>query len=365
MTTPITKRLHMNAFKKASVAKQAKDPGKKFTAKDKVKDAKGNLYEGTATGSMGSAGQILTQKAPKAKSGGTAGVPWENKMISLYEGGTSIDELVKAKHGTKEGFTKLFKGKTFGKNVKKSTGTPGNVEFDYKPKLTEAKKGSTVDTSTSWSAADERMKVDSITYNLGRNKKKMERYGGAQNEKGEWVIGIDDPTTKQKRKFAEYKAKYDINKLNLDRAMAQAAAGKDAQITARFEYGTTMDKAQKGGQNVKADPDTKSIKTFEEENKAKVSTGDLSSSGDTPAATVNNAVSNSGQAFTEGLKQKSAQVDPFKNRSNSNESYDVKSMTKDFSTSTAPVFKRSKPASSMLKKSGMKMGGFGSKTYKK
>jgi hypothetical protein len=360
MTTPITKRLHMNAFKKASVAKQTK----KFSAKENVQDAEGNLYEGTASGNTGSAGRILSNKAPKAKPGGTAGVSWERKMIDLYEGGTSIDELVKKKHGTKEGFVALFKGKTFGKNAKRSTGTPGNVDFGLKPKLTEAKKGSTVDTSTSWSAADERMKVDSITYNLQHNKKKMEKYKGAQNEKGEWVIGIDDPTTKQKRKFEEYKSKYMINKLNLDRALAQATAGKDAQITARFEYGTTMDKAQKGGQNVKANPDTKTIEKFKEENKAKANAGSLQSSGDTSEATVNNAMSNSGDAFTEGLKQKSAQVNPFKDKDISNTASDVKSMTRDFSTS-APIYKRSKPGTSMLKKSGMKMGGFGSKTYKK
>lgn len=357
MTTPITKRLHMNAFKKASVAKQTR-----FSATEKVKNKEGNLLVGTATGS---AGQILTEpalKAPKAKAGGTAGDPWKNKMYKLYEGGVDIPALVKEGHGTTEGLTKLFKGKTLGKNVKKST--PGNVKFDYKPELTKKKKGSTVDTSTYWSATDARLKADSLSYNQRKNTKKLQKYGGTFDpESRTWAV---DPkaSAKQKRRFNEYNQKFIIGQAELDRATSQALAGKDSQITARFEYGTKMEKAQKGGESVKAPGGTKTKEKFEDENRAKTTAGNvLSKSGENKSDTVNNAVSNSAQGFTEGLKQK-AKIDPFENKNqDSPRAYDVKSMTKDFST--APVFKKYGSASSMLKKSGMKMGGFGSKTYKK
>ena len=78
-------------------------------------------------------------KIPEAISGGTAGTPWENSMKKLFQDGASIADLVKAKHGTTEGLTNLFKGLKQGSNTPASVTTTTSAD----PLTETIKKGPT------------------------------------------------------------------------------------------------------------------------------------------------------------------------------------------------------------------------------
>ena len=67
-------------------------------------------------------------KIPEAVSGGTAGTPYEDKMKKLFQDGASIEDLVKANHGTTEGLTGLFTGLKQGSNNPSSTTTTTSAD---------------------------------------------------------------------------------------------------------------------------------------------------------------------------------------------------------------------------------------------
>jgi len=74
-----------------------------------------------------------------AISGGTPGTEWETTMKNYYKDGASIEDLVKAGHGSTDGLTNLFEGLTQGSN------TPGKttITTGANPLTETIKKGPT------------------------------------------------------------------------------------------------------------------------------------------------------------------------------------------------------------------------------
>ena len=337
MNTPITKRIHMNAAKKNSIAKQTKPKTETgYYNKD------GKKYQYDASSTTNAAGANLA--APEAKSGGKAGVPWENKMKNLFKSGVSVDELVKKGHGTKEGLSNLFKG------LEQNTSTAsGEVEIKDKLVMKEPTKGTTVDTSTAYGVRQISRGQKKAARDVRRAKIKLSKLG-IQDTEGKWVAktGL---SARQKAKFEERQAELTGMKNTQKRIMDMAKAGVDPRLTARFESGTEMKAGTPGG------PDT-NVEGLETDKQVKdrlnkgVNLGTVSSKvGDMPQ----------GDALNDILrkdidKKESAQVTRPVSTVMSN------AASQGYSTMVAKKYNR---PTSMLKKSGMKMGGFGSKTYKK
>ena len=76
-----------------------------------------------------------TYEVPPAIAGGEAGDAYKNKMIEMYKGGASIEDLVKQKHGTVEGLTKLLEG------VTRTTTIPGEQTLQDIPSTNQGTPG--------------------------------------------------------------------------------------------------------------------------------------------------------------------------------------------------------------------------------
>ena len=348
MNTPITKRIHMNAAKKNSIAKQTKPKTETgYYNKD------GKKYQYDASSTTNAAGANLA--APEAKSGGKAGVPWENKMKNLFKSGVSVDELVKKGHGTKEGLSNLFKG------LEQNTSTAsGEVEIKDKLVMKEPTKGTTVDTSTAYGVRQISRGQKKAARDVRRAKIKLSKLG-IQDTEGKWVAktGL---SARQKAKFEERQAELTGMKNTQKRIMDMAKAGVDPRLTARFESGTEMKAGDAGGKPVK-DTSGKYQTQEDFENKAKqeagINLGSTNSQGDALNSKLGDMPQ--GDALNDILRK---DIDKKESAKVTRPVSTVMSNAASQGYSTMVAKKYNKPTS-MLKKSGMKMGGFGSKTYKK
>jgi hypothetical protein len=156
---------------------------------------------------------------------------------------------------------------------------------------------------------------------------------GSQNEKGKWAEK-DGLNARQKAKFEERQKELTGMKATRKRIMDMAKAGVDPTLSARFKSGTETKNVNLGTNGSDAGSTTGGENT-EGENTGGENTEKKNIGTDTPVGTD-----------TQVNKNKTAD------------------MSKGYSTS-AMFAKKYTPPTSMLKKSGMKMGGFGSKTYKK
>ena len=75
-----------------------------------------------------------TYEVPKAIGGGEAGDAYKNKMIEMYKGGASIEDIAGQGHGTVEGLTELLK------DVKQET-IPGSQTIKDIPSTTPGTPG--------------------------------------------------------------------------------------------------------------------------------------------------------------------------------------------------------------------------------
>jgi len=330
----------MNAAKKNSIAKQTK------TKKEKGyynKDGKRYQYDASSTPpTTSAAGASLT--APKAISGGKAGVDWENKMKDLFKSGVSVDALVKEGHGTKEGLSNLFNGLEQNTNT-----TKGKLEIKDKLVMKEPTKGTTVDTSTAYGIRQISRGQKKAARDVRRAKIKLSKLG-IQGTDGKWVAksGI---SARKKAKFEERLEELTGMQNTQKRIMNMAEAGVDPRMRANFEFGTEMKKGTPGG------PDT-NIEGLETEQEVK----DRLNKG-VNLGTVNSQVGNmpQGDALNKILRE---DIDKKESAKVTRPVSTVMSNAASQGYSTMVAKKYNKPTS-MLKKSGMKMGGFGSKTYKK
>ena len=334
MNTPITKRIHMNASKKNSVAKQT----------EFVTNAAGEVLKGMAD----------ITKGEKAKDQ-PAGSPEFNEAFGAAR-----------KAGQKE-FE--FKGKKYNTNLaEKGKDTPGSAKFNYDPVLTDPTKGTTVDTSDVYGV-----------YRIGQGQKKAAKdVRRASIKLGKYVdfdynldgsinmesVKPKEGLSKNARKMAKFNERmYELKSMDNTRKRigAMSEAGVDPRRTARFEIGTKMKEGTPGGEPV-IDTSGKYQTQEEFENKAKKAAGINLGTVDSAAGSMPE-----GDALNDILRKnidekENARVTTPVSTAVSNVMSDV--VSRGFSTSSGLTKKYNAPTS-MLKKSGMKMGGFGSKTYKK
>ncbi len=312
MNTPITKRIHMNATKKNSIAKQT----------TLVTNAAGELLKGSAD----------IKKGKKAKKQ-SAGSPEFNKAFAAAR-----------KSGKKE-FE--FKGKKYNTNLaKEQKDTPGSVNFNYEPVLTDPTKGTTVDTSTAYGVRQ-----------ISRGQKKAARDVRRAKIKEARKAGTLTPELRKQFKLEEAQAEKEAMQYTQKRIMDMAKAGVDPRLTARFESGTEMKAGDPGGKPViDTSGQYQTKKEFEEnaKKKAGINLGEVdSNAGNIPQGDALNKI-----LRKDIDKKENAKVTTPVSTAMSNV------VSQGYSTSTMFAKKYNKPTS-MLKKSCMKMGGFGSKTYKK
>lgn len=373
MNTPITKRVHMNAAKKNSIAKSTEDnkdkkkENKPNTTQETgyyVKDGKRYKYDASVIPSTNAAGATLT--APEAKSGGKAGVPWENKMKNLFKSGVSVDELVKKGHGTKEGLSNLFKG------LEQNTGTTqGKVDIKDKLVMTDPTKGTTVDTSTAYNVRQISRGQKKSARDVRRARIKLSKLSDFDyNPDGSINMESIKPKeglSKNARKMAKFNESLSELKSMQNtqkRITDMAKAGVDPRRTARFESGTEMKAGTPGG----PDTNVEGLETAEQVRKRLSENVNLGSTNSEESNTSQGDALSSklgtmpqGDALNKILREnidKKAKVNKPVSTAMSN------AVSQGYSTSTMFAKKYNKPTS-MLKKSCMKMGGFGSKTYKK
>tara|TARA_R100000315_G_scaffold62380_2_gene43629 strand:- start:56 stop:1168 length:1113 start_codon:yes stop_codon:yes gene_type:complete len=118
----------------------------KSSAKHLV-DGKGHDMEGhghtSAIGNIDGIKKIIntkpdgtkTYEVPEAIGGGEAGDAYKNKMIEMFQGGASIEDMAGQGHGTVEGLTKLLEG------VERTTTIPGEQTLQDIPSSTEGTPG--------------------------------------------------------------------------------------------------------------------------------------------------------------------------------------------------------------------------------
>jgi hypothetical protein len=345
MATPVTKRVHMSAYKRNSIAKQTTQSETGYY----VKDGKRYKYDASATPGTKAAGSLL---APKAVPGGEAGDPWANKMKELFKSGVSIDELVKKGHGTKAGLSDLLKGvKQDGKS------TPGSYKVTDQPVMTEGKKGTQIDTSTAYGVRQIGRGQKKSAKDVRRASIKLSKLADfSYNEDGTINMeSIKPKDTSNPRKMAKFNERLSElkNMQNTQKRISDmASSGVDPRLTARYEFGRGMKEATEGGVST----DTEGLPTAEEiQNKYKgISEGTVNLGTVNPDAGKGTQTESVTENLTEDREPKK---EPNKSLSSS---YSGRA---DIGYSTMVAKKQG--GVSMLKKSGMKMGGYGSKTYKK
>ena len=225
----------------------------------------------------------------------------------LTSGGS--DEFNKAFAGARKAGKKNFefKGKSYTTELAKQTEgttTPGSLEIQDNPVVLEPKPGTTIDTSTAYGVRQ-----------IGRGQKKAAKDVRRATIKAEKKAGTLTPERRREIKKEEAQSELEMMKNTQKRIADMSASGVDPQITLRYEYGRGMEKGQEGGPLT--DPTGKYEK--EEETKARLSKKILGTS-------------------------------------------DSNVISKGYSTGRGMPKKQATP---ILMKRGMKMGGFGSKTYKK
>ena len=338
MNTPITKRIHMNAAKKNSIAKQTTSSGGIL-----VTDKDDNVFKASA--------DITKNK---------------NQKKTIYSTGKSLkgltDEQLKWREneikrlGGIDAYHEKYGDPKKGKAREIDTGNAqNNVNFNYEQVLTKPTKGTTVDTSTAYGIRQISRGQKKAARDVRRAKIKLSKLG-TQDAEGNWVEK-DGLNARQKAKFEERKAELGGMKDTQKRIMDMAKAGVDPRLTVRFESGTEMKAGDPGGKPViDTSGQYQTKKEFEEnaKKKAGINLGEVdSNAGNIPQGDALNKI-----LRKDIDKKENAKVTTPVSTAMSNV------VSQGYSTSTMFAKKYNKPTS-MLKKSCMKMGGFGSKTYKK
>ena len=333
MNTPITKRIHMNASKKNSIAKQTTNSSGAILVTDKDN----NVLEASADITKG-----------KKTSGKSERQAYDD---ALKLGWRTADEKFE------DYVVRMRNDPNYGKGGKT---TPGTANFNYKAKLTDPTKGTTVDTSTAYGVRQISRGQKKAARDVRRAKIKLSKLG-IQDTEGKWVAktGL---SARQKAKFEERQAELTGMKNTQKRIMDMAKAGVDPRLTARFESGTEMKAGDAGGKPVK-DTSGKYQTQEDFENKAKqeagINLGSTNSQGDALNSKLGDMPQ--GDALNDILRK---DIDKKESAKVTRPVSTVMSNAASQGYSTMVAKKYNKPTS-MLKKSGMKMGGFGSKTYKK
>ena len=346
MATPITKRIHQTAYKKPSLAKQSKPVTESGYY---VKDGKKYKYDATGTpGTSISAGGVLV---PDAISGGKAGTPWENKMKQLFRDGASIDDLVKKKHGTKEGLTQLFKGI---EQKPKQTSTPGSYNINETLVTDPGKPGTQVDTFSSYDGRQSRR----FSKHSGRGQRragiKLSKLANiSYNPDGS--IDLESITPKEglnhrkmmkfQERLKEYKDALELSKTSSDQVSSQV----NPELTARYEFGRGRNTATEGGPST----DVEGLPTAEEIKKKyeNIAGGTVNLGTVDSDAGTTTQVESVQENITEDREGNDAKPKPLTTQASS-------------SSGSAAIGYTSKGLLTKLKKPGHKMGGYGSKTYK-
>jgi hypothetical protein len=131
----------------AKITEILKHNEKSLSSAKHLVDGKGHGIEGhdhtSAIGSIDGVKKIIntkpdgtkTYEVPKAIGGGEAGDAYKNKMIEMFQGGASIEDMAGQGHGTVEGLTKLLEG------VERTTTIPGEQTIQNIPSSTEGTPG--------------------------------------------------------------------------------------------------------------------------------------------------------------------------------------------------------------------------------
>ena len=324
MNTPITKRIKQSYSKKESIAKQTLlvDPSTsslndivvKQVEKEKGRYTKdGEVYEYNALLTPGAQapGVIVTE----AEKGG----PLETDYLKHYKnlskrflGATGAELEAKGHLGKGKGaeFDKLYPSKA----------NSGSLEIQDNPVILEPKPGTTIDTSTAYGVRQIGRGQKKSSKDVRRGTIKLSKFADIKY-KDDGSIDFknispkENLSARQRAKFDERMSELKSMSNTQKRISDMASSGVDPQITLRYEYGRGMEKGQEGGPLT--DPTGKYEK--EEETKARLSKRILGTS-------------------------------------------DSNVISKGYSTGKGMPKKQATP---ILMKKGMKMSGFGSKTYKK
>lgn len=306
--TPITKRVHMSAYKKNSPAKQTTDPVRVTGAAGEVLEAKANITKGES-------GRLPTYKEA-----------WEQNLEGIRDKYKDFASYVADMKSIKKG-DKRDQQREEARAKAVERGRKPSVTFNYKPINQDPTKGTTVDTSDAYGVRQISRGQKKATRDVRRAKIKLGKLA-KQDGQGNWVPN-KNLSPRQKAKFEERLQELKGMKDTQTRIMSQAKAGVDPTITSRFNFGTEMKKGTPGGPLIDTTGKYQTKENFERTTKEKY--------GITPETTK----------VSFGFN-----TEPPSNAE--------RFLGKDYS---APFAKKS--ASSMLKKKGCKMGGYGSKTYKK
>lgn len=332
MATPVTKRVHMSAYKRNSIAKQTTQSETGYY----VKNGERYKYDASATPGTKAAGAVLTN-------GGSE----EFKKA-----------FAAARKAGKETFE--FKGKSYNTKLAKPTegkSTPGTYKITDQPVMTEGKKGTQIDTSTAYGVRQISRGQKKSAKDVRRASIKLSKLADfSYNEDGTINMeSIKPKDTSNPRKMAKFNERLSElkNMQNTQKRISDmASSGVDPRLTARYEFGRGMKEATEGGVST----DTEGLPTAEEiQNKYKgISEGTVNLGTVNPDAGKGTQTESVTENLTEDREPKK---EPNKSLSSS---YSGRA---DIGYSTMVAKKQG--GVSMLKKSGMKMGGYGSKTYKK
>lgn len=332
MATPVTKRVHMSAYKRNSIAKQTTQSETGYY----VKDGKRYKYDASATPGTNAAGAILNNGGSEEFKKAFAAARKAGKETFEFKGNSYNTELAKP---------------TTGKS------TPGSYKVTDQPVMTEGKKGTQIDTSTAYGVRQISRGQKKAAKDVRRGTIKLSKFADIKYKKDgsidfESITPKENISPRQRAKFnerlSELKSMSDTQK----RISDMASSGVDPRLTVRYEYGRGMKEATEGGVST----DTKDLPTAEQiQNKYKgisettVNLGTVNSDAGKGTKT---------ESVTENLTEdREPKKEPNKSLSSSS------SGRADIGYSTMVAKKQG--GVSMLKKSGMKMGGYGSKTYKK
>lgn len=332
MATPVTKRVHMSAYKKNSIAKQTTQSETGYY----IKDGKRYKYDASAIPGTKAAGAVLTNGGSEEFKKAFAEARKAGKKEFEFKGKSYTTKLAKPKEGA---------------------ATPGSYKITDEPVMTKGKKGTQIDTSTAYGVRQIGRGQKKSAKDVRRASIKLSKFadfdykpdGSIDMESVKPKKGLSDrKMAKFNERLSELKSMQNTQK----RISDMASSGVDPRLTARYEFGRGMKEATEGGVST----DIEGLPTAEDiQNKYKgISEGTVN------LGTVNSDAGKGTktESVTENLTEdREPKKQPNKSLSSS---YSGRA---DIGYSTMVAKKQG--GVSMLKKGGMKMGGYGSKTYKK
>lgn len=338
MATPVTKRVHISAYKRNSIAKQVKPISESGYY---VKNGQKYQYDATVIpGTKAAGANLLSYKDAWAQD--LEGIKSKYKDYASY-----VADMESIKPGDKRD----KKREAARKKSLEGTNTPGKYDIKDKPVMTKGKKGTQIDTSTAYGIRQISRGQKKAARDVRRAKIKLSKFA-KQDAKGNW-IPKKELNARQQAKFEERKAELKGMQNTQKRILDMASSGVDPRLTARYEYGRGMKEAQEGGIST----DTKGLPTAEAVEK-RIKSYSEGTSGNFGTVNSNLGKGTEVESVTENLT-KDRQPKPKINKPLSTAS----ASRADIGYSTMVAKKQG--GMSMLKKGGMKMGGYGSKTYKK